>query len=121
LPLVALAVSAFVANLRDFVMGAALQHYLTPLPRWQHPIVWYTTVDQNWAINIEEARHGKPDLGRSWTAAWDSDNLGRLDLDRLHRGERPAVGSRTRSQVRTRLRRHRRVRRRRSTAVPGQP
>ena len=64
LPLVALAVSVFVANLRYFVMGAALQPYLPRLPWWLHPIVWYTTVDQNWAINVEEARRGRLDLGK---------------------------------------------------------
>lgn len=64
LPLVALAVSVFVANLRYFVMGAALQPYLPRLPWWLQPPIWYFTVDQNWAINIEEARRRRFDLGR---------------------------------------------------------
>ena len=49
LPLMALAVSVFVANLRYFVMGAALQPHLPHLPWWLQPPVWYVTVDQNWA------------------------------------------------------------------------
>ena len=54
LPLVALAVSVFVANLRYFVMGAALQPHMPHLPWWLQPPVWYVTVDQNWAVNIAE-------------------------------------------------------------------
>ena len=64
LPLVALFVSVFVANLRYFVMGAALQPHLPHLPWWQQPLVWYVTVDQNWAINIAEYRRGHGDLGK---------------------------------------------------------
>ena len=62
LPLVALAVSVFVANLRYFVMGAALQPHLPHLPWWMQPPVWYVTVDQNWAVNIAEYRRGHGDL-----------------------------------------------------------
>ena len=79
LPLFALAASVFVANLRYFVMGAALQPHL-PRCRWYvQPAVWHVTVDQNWAVNIAEYRRGHGDLGRflgggfvmvlSWTAA----------------------------------------------------
>ncbi|MCX7366603.1 MAG: AzlC family ABC transporter permease [Alphaproteobacteria bacterium] len=64
LPLFALAVSVFAANLRYFVMGAALQPYLPHLPWYLQPPVWYVTVDQNWAVNIEEYRRGKGDLGK---------------------------------------------------------
>ncbi len=64
LPLAALFVSVFVANLRYFVTGAAMQPYMPPLPWWQHPAFWYVNVDQNWAINIAEARRGKLDLGK---------------------------------------------------------
>ena len=64
LPLVALAVSVFVANLRYFVMGAALQPYVPHLPWWLQPPVWYATVDQNWAVNIAEYRQGQGDLGK---------------------------------------------------------
>ena len=64
LPLIALAVSVFVANLRYFVMGAALQPHLPHLPWWQQPAVWYATVDQNWALNIAEYRRGQGDLGK---------------------------------------------------------
>lgn len=64
LPLVALFVTVFVANLRYFVMGAALQPYLPNLPWWLQPPVWYVTVDQNWALNIAEYRKGRGDLGR---------------------------------------------------------
>ena len=64
LPLVALAVSVFVANLRYFVMGAALQPYIPSLPWWLQPPVWYATVDQNWAVNIAEYRRGQGDLGK---------------------------------------------------------
>jgi predicted branched-subunit amino acid permease len=64
LPLIALAVSVFVANLRYFVMGAALQPHLPHLPWWLQPPVWYATVDQNWAINIAEYRRGRGDLGK---------------------------------------------------------
>jgi predicted branched-subunit amino acid permease len=64
LPLVALAVSVFVANLRYFVMGAALQPHLPRLPWYLQPPVWYVTVDQNWAVNIAEYRRGHGDLGR---------------------------------------------------------
>ena len=64
LPLIALAVSVFVANLRYFVMGAALQPHLPHLPWWLQPPVWYVTVDQNWALNIAEYRRGEGDLGK---------------------------------------------------------
>lgn len=64
LPLMALAVSVFVANLRYFVMGAALQPHLPHLPWWLQPPVWYVTVDQNWAVNIAEYRRGHGDLGK---------------------------------------------------------
>jgi predicted branched-subunit amino acid permease len=64
LPLLALFVSVFVANLRYFVMGAALQPYLPNLPWYKLPFVWFVTVDQNWAVNIEEYRRGKGDLGK---------------------------------------------------------
>ena len=64
LPLLALAISVFVANLRYFVMGAALQPYLPHLPWYLQPPVWYATVDQNWAVNIAEYRRGRGDLGR---------------------------------------------------------
>lgn len=64
LPLLALFVSVFVANLRYFVMGAALQPYLPHLPWYLQPPVWYVTVDQNWAVNIAEYRSGNGDLGR---------------------------------------------------------
>jgi predicted branched-subunit amino acid permease len=64
LPLIALFVTVFVANLRYFVMGAALQPYLPNLPWYLQPPVWFVTVDQNWAISIEEYRHGKGDLGK---------------------------------------------------------
>ncbi len=64
LPLMALAVSVFVANLRYFVMGAALQPHLPHLPWWLQPPVWYVTVDQNWAVNIAEYRRGQGDLGK---------------------------------------------------------
>lgn len=64
LPLMALAVSVFVANLRYFVMGAALQPHLPHLPWWLQPPVWYVTVDQNWAVNIARYRRGHGDLGK---------------------------------------------------------
>jgi predicted branched-subunit amino acid permease len=64
LPLVALFMSVFVANLRYFVMGAALQPFLPHLPWYKQPLVWYVTVDQNWAINIAEYQRGKGDLGK---------------------------------------------------------
>lgn len=64
LPLVALFVSVFVANLRYFVMGAALQPHLPHLPWWLQPPVWHVTVDQNWAVNIAEYRNGHGDLGK---------------------------------------------------------
>jgi predicted branched-subunit amino acid permease len=64
LPLFAVAVSVFVANLRYFVMGAALQPHLPPLPWYVHPAVWHFTVDQNWAVNIAEFRRDRGDLGR---------------------------------------------------------
>ncbi len=64
LPLIAIAVSVFVANLRYFVMGAALQPYLPHLRWYMQPAVWYVTVDQNWAVSIEEYRRGTGDLGR---------------------------------------------------------
>jgi len=64
LPLVAIAVSVFVANLRYFVMGAALQPYLTALPWFWQPAVWHFTVDQNWAVNIADYRRGYGDLGK---------------------------------------------------------
>lgn len=63
LPLAALFVTVFVANLRYFVMGAALQPYVRDLKWWMQPPVWYMTVDQNWAINIADWRRGKGDLG----------------------------------------------------------
>lgn len=79
LPLIALAASVFVANLRYFVMGAALQPHLPSLKWYVAPAVWHVTVDQNWAANIAEYRRGHGDLGRflgggfvmvlSWTAA----------------------------------------------------
>lgn len=64
LPLVALAVSVFVANLRYFVMGAALQPYMPRLKWSLQPPLWYSTVDQNWAVNIAEYRRGQGDLGK---------------------------------------------------------
>jgi predicted branched-subunit amino acid permease len=64
LPLVALFVTVFVANLRYFVMGAALQPHMPRLPWYQQPLVWYVTVDQNWAVNIAEYQRGKGDLAR---------------------------------------------------------
>lgn len=64
LPLVAIAISVFVANLRYFVMGAALQPYLPALRWYQLPLVWHLTVDQNWAVNIAEYRRDRGDLGR---------------------------------------------------------
>lgn len=63
LPLAALFLTVFVANLRYFVMGAALQPYVRDLKWWMQPPVWYMTVDQNWAINIVDYRRGKGDLG----------------------------------------------------------
>ena len=79
LPFFALAASVFVANLRYFVMGAALQPHLSSLKWYLQPAVWHVTVDQNWAVNIAEYRRGHGDLGRflgggftlmlSWTAA----------------------------------------------------
>jgi len=79
LPLLALFVSVFVANLRYFVTGAALQPYMPPLPWWQQPAFWYVNVDQNWAVTMAEARRGKLDLGKylgggvvsalAWTAS----------------------------------------------------
>lgn len=64
LPLIALAVSVFVANLRYFVMGAALQPHL-PYLSWPMQVpVWYATVDQNWAVNIAEYRRDQGDLGK---------------------------------------------------------
>jgi predicted branched-subunit amino acid permease len=62
--MVALAASVFVANLRYFVMGAALQPYLPHLPWYVQPPVWHVTVDQNWAVNIAEYRRGHGDLGK---------------------------------------------------------
>ena len=64
LPLLALFVTVFVANLRYFVMGAALQPFLPHLRWYIQPLVWYATVDQNWALNIAEYQRGKGDLGR---------------------------------------------------------
>ncbi|MBS0540071.1 MAG: AzlC family ABC transporter permease [Proteobacteria bacterium] len=64
LPLLALAITVFVANLRYFVMGAALQPHLPQLPWYQQPLVWYVTVDQNWAVNIAEYQRGRGDLGK---------------------------------------------------------
>jgi predicted branched-subunit amino acid permease len=64
LPLIALVVSVFVANLRYFVMGAALQPHLPHLSWPMQVPVWYSTVDQNWAVNIAEYRKGKGDLGK---------------------------------------------------------
>lgn len=64
LPFFALAASVFVANLRFFVMGAALQPYLPSLKWYVQPAVWHVTVDQNWALNIPDYRRGRGDLGR---------------------------------------------------------
>lgn len=64
LPLAALFVTVFVANLRYFVMGAALQPYVPNLPWWLQPPVWHVTVDQNWAVNIADYRRGYGDLGK---------------------------------------------------------
>jgi predicted branched-subunit amino acid permease len=64
LPLLALFITVFVANLRYFVMGAALQPYLPHLPWYKQIAVWYLTVDQNWAINIAEYQRGQGDLGK---------------------------------------------------------
>jgi predicted branched-subunit amino acid permease len=64
LPLVALAASVFVANLRYFVMGAALQPNLPRLPWYVQPAIWHVTVDQNWAVNIAEYRRDRGDLGK---------------------------------------------------------
>lgn len=79
LPLFALAASVFVANLRYFVMGAALQPHLPSLRWYVQPAVRHVTVDQNWAVNIAEYRRGHGDLGRflgggfimalTWTAS----------------------------------------------------
>ncbi len=64
LPLIALAASVFVSNLRYFVMGAALQPHLPTLPWYLKPAVWHLTVDQNWAMNIAEYRRDRGDLGK---------------------------------------------------------
>ncbi|MBV8392467.1 MAG: AzlC family ABC transporter permease [Alphaproteobacteria bacterium] len=64
LPLLALFIVVFVANLRYFVMGAAMQPYLAGRPWYQQPLLWFVTVDQNWAVNIEEYRRGQGDLGK---------------------------------------------------------
>jgi predicted branched-subunit amino acid permease len=64
LPLLALAASVLVANLRYFVMGAALQPHLPRLPWYVQPAIWHVTVDQNWAVNIAEYRRGRGDLGK---------------------------------------------------------
>jgi predicted branched-subunit amino acid permease len=64
LPLAALFITVFVANLRYFVMGAALQPYLPRLPWYRQLLVWYLTVDQNWAINYAECQRGQGDLGK---------------------------------------------------------
>jgi len=64
LPLIALFITVFVANLRYFVMGAALQPYLPQLPWYRQVMVWYLTVDQNWAINYAECQRGQGDLGK---------------------------------------------------------
>lgn len=64
LPFVALAITVFVANLRYFVMGAALQPYMPRLPWYLLPVAWFVTVDQNWAVNIAEYQRGKGDLGK---------------------------------------------------------
>jgi predicted branched-subunit amino acid permease len=79
LPFFAIAASVFVANLRYFVMGAALQPRLPRLKWYVQPALWHVTVDQNWAANIAEYRRGRGDLGRflgggfimmlSWTAS----------------------------------------------------
>ncbi len=64
LPLLALFITVFVANLRYFVMGAALQPFLPQLAWYKQPLVWFVTVDQNWAVNIAEYQRGKGDLGK---------------------------------------------------------
>ena len=121
LPLFALAASVFVANLRYFVMGAALQPHLPSLKWYVQPAVWHVTVDQNWAANIAEYRRGHGDLGRflgggfvmvlSWTAAT---LLGHLAAGGVLSDPTAA------QQARPRFRRHRRVRRGRGHPVPRQ-
>jgi predicted branched-subunit amino acid permease len=69
LPLIALAVSVFVAKLRYFVMGAALQPHLPHLSWPMQVPVWYATVDQNWAVNIAEYRRGEAISANSSAAA----------------------------------------------------
>jgi predicted branched-subunit amino acid permease len=64
LPLFAIFITVFVANLRYFVMGAALQPYMPNLPWWLYPPVWHVTVDQNWAVNIVDYRKGRGDLAK---------------------------------------------------------
>jgi len=64
LPLVALFITVFVANLRYFVMGAALQPHMQHLPWYLQPLAWHVTVDQNWAVNIAEYQRGKGDFAR---------------------------------------------------------
>jgi predicted branched-subunit amino acid permease len=64
LPLLALFITVFVANLRYFVMGAALQPHMQRVPWYLVPLVWHATVDQNWALNIAEYQRGKGDLSR---------------------------------------------------------
>jgi hypothetical protein len=81
LPLIALAVSVFVAKLRYFVMGAALQPHLPHLSWPMQVPVWYATVDQNWAVNIAEYRRGRGDLGKflgggfTMTCIWSGSRL----------------------------------------------
>lgn len=64
IPLFAVVVAVFVANLRYFVMGAALQPHLRGVGPVPTALAWYSTVDQNWALNIVEFRAGTGDLGR---------------------------------------------------------
>jgi predicted branched-subunit amino acid permease len=64
LPLAALALTVFVANLRYFVMGAALHPYVGATPPLLRPALAYSTVDQNWAVCIVEFRAGERDIGK---------------------------------------------------------
>jgi predicted branched-subunit amino acid permease len=80
LPLIALAVSVFVAKLRYFVMGAALQPHLPHLSWPMQVPVWYATVDQNWAVNIAEYRRGRGDLAAGGLLS-DPAMFKRLGLD----------------------------------------
>jgi 4-azaleucine resistance transporter AzlC len=63
LPIFLLILTAFIVNLRHFLMAASISRHITSVPKWLQPLLMYVLTDEAWAIAERKALDGPLSLG----------------------------------------------------------